>query len=71
MNRRTMMAYEPKALALVIVGMNYGTLLEVADQLRDMNAGENLGLRDMTKKHGLADTLFDWAEALIEEAGVE
>jgi hypothetical protein len=62
--------YTPKALAEVITQMNYGTLLEVADALHDMNAGENEGLRDMTNKYGLAGTLFDWAEATIEEANL-
>lgn len=47
--------------------MSYGDLLDIADQLVDMNAGENEGLRDMTKKYGMADTLYDWAEALMEE----
>lgn len=58
-------------LAEVIMSMRYGDLLDVADQLRDMNAGENEGLRDMKSKYGLADTLFDWAEAMVEEAEAE
>ena len=61
----------PKALAEVITQMSYGDLLQIADELVDMNAGENEGLRDMTKKYGMADTLFDWAEALMEEAKAE
>lgn len=57
----------PKALAEVITQMSYGDLLEVAKELHEMNAGENAGLRDMTNKYGMADTLFDWAEAVLEE----
>jgi len=66
-----MATYQKKALAEVITGMNYGTLLEIAEALRDMNAGENEGLRDMSSSYGLAGTLFDWAEAVIEEAEAE
>jgi hypothetical protein len=57
----------PKDLAEVIVNMGYRDLLEVADEIRDMNAGENEGLRDINTKYGVADTLFDWAEAVMEE----
>jgi len=58
----------PKSLAEVITQMSYGDLLEVAQELYEMNAGENAGLRDMNSKYGLADTLYDWASALVEEA---
>jgi hypothetical protein len=57
----------PKDLAEVIVNLGYRDLLEIADDLRDMNAGENEGLRDMTTKYGMADTLYDWAESTMEE----
>lgn len=57
----------PKDLAEVIVNLGYRDLLETADELRDMNAGENEGLRDMSTKYGMADTLYDWAEAVMEE----
>jgi hypothetical protein len=57
----------PKALADVIMQMSYGDLLEVARELYEMNAGENTGLRNMDSKYGMADTLFDWADAVIEE----
>lgn len=57
----------PKDFAEVIVNMGYGDLLDVADEIRDMNAGENEGLRDMSTKYGMADTLYDWAEATMEE----
>lgn len=57
-----------KDLAEVIVNLGYRDLLDIADALRDMNAGENEGLRDMDTKYGVADTLFDWAEAVMEEA---
>lgn len=58
----------PKDLADVITKMSYGDLLEVAKELHEMNAGENVGLRDMDSKYGMADTLYDWAEAVVEEA---
>ena len=57
----------PKALAEVLQQMSYGDLLDVAEALCDMNAGENEGLRDMKTKYGWADTLFDWSEATLEE----
>lgn len=61
-----MATYQPKALAEVIVGMNYGDLMKVAEALHGMNADDNAGLRDMTKADGMASTLFDWADAVIE-----
>lgn len=61
----------PLELAETIASMRYGDLLDVANQLFEMNAGENIGLRDMTGKYGMADTLFDWAEAIVEEAEAE
>jgi hypothetical protein len=61
-----MATYEPKALAEIIVGMNYGDLMKVAESLHGMNANDNAGLRDMTNATGMASTLFDWAEAVIE-----
>lgn len=57
----------PRELAEIIVSMSYGDLLSVADELHDMNAGDNEGLRDMKSKYGMAGTLFDWAEATVEE----
>ena len=56
----------PKALAEVLTQMSYGDLLEVANDLYEMNAGDNEGLRTKDK-YGMADTLFDWAEATLEE----
>lgn len=56
-----------RELAETISSMRYGDLLDVAKDLFEMNAGENVGLRDMTGKYGMADTLFDWAEATLEE----
>jgi hypothetical protein len=57
----------PRELAEIIVSMSYGDLLSVATMLHDMNADENEGLRDMKSKYGMAETLFDWAEATVEE----
>lgn len=56
----------PKSLAEVITQMSYGDLLHVADELYEMNAGENADLRSKDK-YGMADTLYDWAEAIMEE----
>lgn len=53
-------------LAEVLVAMTYSELLDVADELYDMNAGENEGLRTKDK-YGMAGTLSDWAEATMEE----
>lgn len=55
-----------EALAEVITCMSYGELLDVASELHDMNAGENEDLRTKDK-YGMASTLFDWAEVLMEE----
>jgi hypothetical protein len=61
----------PLELAETISAMRYGDLLEVAKALYEMNADDNAGLRDMNSKYGMADTLFDWAEATVEEAEEE
>jgi hypothetical protein len=53
-------------LAEVIASMTYSELMDVAAELHDMNAGENEGLRTKDK-HGMAETLSDWAEAAMEE----
>jgi hypothetical protein len=65
------MAYgiqDPTDLARVIAGMSYGGLMDVARQLVAMNAE---GERDPKTQHGMAETLFDWAEATVEEAEIE
>jgi hypothetical protein len=62
------MAYgiqEPIDLARIIVGMSYGGLTKVANYLVEMNAN---GERDVKTVVGMAETLFDWAEASVEEA---
>lgn len=51
-------------LARILSTMPYGILMGVAKELHDMNAAENVGLRDMTKETGLADTLYDWGESV-------
>lgn len=65
------MAYgiqDPIDLARVIVGMSYGSLTKVAGSLVDMNSD---GLRDVKTVVGMAETLFDWAEYVVEEAEIE
>lgn len=65
------MAYgiqDPIDLARVIAGMSYGGLMDVARQFVEMNAE---GERDLKTQHGMASTLFDWAEATVEEADEE
>jgi hypothetical protein len=59
---------EPKNLAETISQMSYGGLLDVARQLVSMNEE---GQRDVKTDHGMADTLADWAEFVIEEAAIE
>jgi len=56
-----------KELAETLSTMTYADLLEVAAELHGMNAGENVGIRDMDTKYGMADTLSDWADATLEE----
>jgi hypothetical protein len=61
-----MMAYgiqDPIDLARVLTGMNYGGLVDVAEELVEMNAE---GERDVKTAHGMASTLFDWAQAIVE-----
>jgi hypothetical protein len=55
-------------LAETITAMRYGDLLDVARQLVEMNAE---GERDTKTNNGMADTLYDWAEAMVEEAVIE
>jgi len=60
------MAYgiqDPDDLASIITQMSYGGLCEVADALVQMNANAE---RDVKTIHGMADTLFDWAQATCE-----
>jgi hypothetical protein len=66
------MAYgiqEPKDLAKLIDDMSYHGLLEVAEELVAMNKpeGTDAPLRDIATRHGMADTLSDWARAVVEE----
>lgn len=51
-------------LAQLLSTIPYGVLLGVAKELHDMNADDNAGLRDMTNKYGMAETLYDWAESV-------
>jgi hypothetical protein len=65
------MAYgiqDPIDLARVIFGMSYGGLVDVARQLVEMNQE---GERDIKTDNGMASTLYDWAEAQVEEADEE
>ncbi len=64
------MAYvnTPTELAKTIVGMSYAGLMDVARQLVDMNKPETGCARDLTTDHGMADTLSDWAGAVVDEA---
>lgn len=62
------MAYgiqEPIDLAKIIINMSYGGLTKVAGQFVEMNTN---GERDLKTDRGMADTLFDWAESIVEEA---
>ena len=56
-----------KDLAKILATMPYGELVQVAAELHGMNADENVGLRDMTNKYGMAETLYDWAEATVSD----
>lgn len=61
------MAYgiqEPLDLARLLTTMSFGGLMEVARQLVDMNKE---GERDVKTDVGMAATLYDWAEAQVEE----
>lgn len=64
------MAYvnTPTELAKTIAGMSYAGLMEVARALVDMNKPDAGGDRDVGTEHGMADTLADWAGAVVEEA---
>jgi hypothetical protein len=65
------MAYgiqEPIDLARIIVAMSYGGLTRVADSLVKMNAPDSGMDRDVKTVVGMAETLFDWAESVVEEA---
>lgn len=60
------MAYgiqSPVELATIISQMSYGGLSEVADALVQMNAE---GQRDVATVTGMAQTLWDWADATVE-----
>lgn len=62
------MAYgiqEPIDLARIIINMSYGGLTKVAGTLVEMNENAE---RDVKTDRGMADTLFDWAESVVEEA---
>lgn len=62
------MAYgiqDPIDLARVIKGMSFGDLMEVSRYLVEMNKE---GERDVKTQVGMASTLYDWAEAIVEEA---
>jgi hypothetical protein len=62
-----MMAYgiqDPIDLARVLTSMSYGGLVDVAKELVAMNAEDE---RDVKTAHGMASTLFDWAQAVVEE----
>lgn len=54
-----------KDLAKILATMPYGVLVGVAQELHEMNADDNVGMRDMTNKYGMAETLYDWAEATV------
>jgi hypothetical protein len=60
------MAYtnSPLDLAKTIAGMSYSELLKVARELVDMNAAADAD-RDVGTKHGMAETLADWAESVV------
>lgn len=62
------MAYSPIELARCLVGMSYSGLLNVAHELVEMNKPETGVARDVATDHGMADTLADWAESVVEEA---
>lgn len=67
------MAYvnSPLDLARMIAGMSYAGLLDVAREIVAMNEPDAGGDRDVKTKHGMADTLADWADAVIEDAEIE
>lgn len=68
------MAYgiqDPIDLARIIVGMSYGGLTKVASELVAMNAPDSGMDRDVKTVVGMSETLFDWAEATVEEAEIE
>jgi hypothetical protein len=56
--------YSPLDLAKTIAGMSYSELLKVARELVDMNAAADAD-RDVGTKHGMAETLADWAESVV------
>lgn len=55
-------------LAETITSMRYGDLLDVARQFVQMNENDE---RDVKTDNGMAGTLYDWAEAVVEEAAIE
>lgn len=61
------MAYtnSPLELAKCLAGMSYADLIEVANELVEMNQDPEAA-RDVATRHGMADTLADWAESQIE-----
>jgi hypothetical protein len=67
------MAYvnTPVELAKTITGMSYAGLMEVARELVEMNTPEADSGRDVGTPHGMADTLANWAEGVVEEAEEE
>jgi hypothetical protein len=56
-----------KDIAKLIVALSYRDLKIMAAELHEMNNGENKNLRDMTVDDGMASTLYDWADATMEE----
>lgn len=58
----------PLDLARLITQMSFGGLSEVADALVQMNSQ---GERDVKTVTGMASTLWDWAEAVVEEDEAE
>jgi hypothetical protein len=49
-------------LASVITALPFGVLMNVANQLVGMTEDKDIG-RDITTPLGLAECLYDWAEA--------
>lgn len=52
-----------KDLAAVLMNMSFGNLMAVADQLVTMNSEDPESNRHFDTTLGMAQTLYDWAEA--------